>query len=488
MLSRLIPIIFAALSTSVAGAQSITSERIYVRCHTQIMKSRPMPGDGLRVQVRDGRISASEACIRLVQLATFNSQGRISNVVSPPQVAVLQNFFDFHRSWFPGEYVKQIPFDRYPANMDVIDPMEPALHVTRALFAPGARYSEIVTGGALEAIRSNGPQALGPYAGTTPGRYVMGDPPDLVSFVAWPNVTFAQSGFLHGIAPIRVLPLAQGSLIGRSIFTDRLPIYPGQPTNIPNILTNFNAGVIGTQAYLMLNYGRGFGEPSDGGRQMGRRWSKAVLGDLLCRDVPALRQTDSPPFVQPGSALSFRKGQSCMQCHATYDRLAGALRNHFWMTSASRLPPDGCEAIQCVKTVFFSPFTPTMPAEAGPTDRDPDFHLRPPNGTLFYRSYDGTLIDVPVSGLTNVGFELAKTNDLYVCAAKRYFEYFTGIGVNLQDSGDPINPPLSAADQKYRDIVIRLGLNLKAHQSLTELMREIFDTDVYKSSDFRGTP
>jgi hypothetical protein len=129
--------------------------------------------------------------------------------------------------------------------------------------------------------------------------------------------------------------------------------------------------------------------------------------------------------------------------------------------------------------------TGTLPREAGFVDADPNFHQRPAYGRLYFRSYDGTLINKEVKDLSGLGAALADTNDLYVCAASRYFQFFTGIAVNLQDSGDPSLPALSASDMKYRSQVISLGLELKKHQRLDKLIEDILRSPLYQKASMR---
>lgn len=81
---------------------------------------------------------------------------------------------------------------------------------------------------------------------------------------------------------------------------------------------------------------------------------------------------------------------------------------------------------------------------------------------------------------------MASGNDLYVCAAKRYFEFFTGINANLYDPGDSRNVALTPADQKYKNVVVQLGMNLKTHQSLRNLVKEIISSEIYQKESMRG--
>ena len=123
--------------------------------------------------------------------------------------------------------------------------------------------------------------------------------------------------------------------------------------------------------------------------------------------------------------------------------------------------------------------------------RDSLFHRRPASGDVRFRSYDGTLVWQHITatgqfdGIAKLGDVLAGTNDLYVNIAAKYFKYFTGIQVNLSDINAPGTPPLSEDDLYYRNIVIQLGLSLKNHQSLRQLVQEIFSLSMYQKIGMR---
>jgi hypothetical protein len=112
-------------------------------------------------------------------------------------------------------------------------------------------------------------------------------------------------------------------------------------------------------------------------------------------------------------------------------------------------------------------------------DSDPLYTQRPPTGRLYFRSYDGTLRDVPVNDLNAFGEELVKSDDVYACVAKRYLEYFTGVSADLRDLGDPDADPLSVADLHYRNQVIKLGQKLKTTNNLKTLVEAILSMPLY---------
>jgi hypothetical protein len=159
-----------------------------------------------------------------------------------------------------------------------------------------------------------------------------------------------------------------------------------------------------------------------------------------------------------------------MQCHSTMDPMAATIRNavHFPFYFAPQLvfnwynrPPD------------------RAPAALPTLEKDSEFWRRPPEGALKYRSYDGTLTSVSVLGVQQLGEELAKTNDLYVCAAKRYYKALTGISVDLSDSGAMTSPVLTKGELFHRNKVISLGNSLKASQQLRTLIKAIIESPTF---------
>jgi len=135
----------------------------------------------------------------------------------------------------------------------------------------------------------------------------------------------------------------------------------------------------------------------------------------------------------------------------------------------------------------FSRFHPiTKPPESSWSSLpDIDYYQRPTNGQIYYRDYQGNLIDQPISSVSELGFKMSDLDDFYICVAKRYYSYFTGITIDNGDLGDPDHGTApNTAEVAHRNIVIKLGLNLKVSQSLSELISEILKLEHYKSSDF----
>jgi hypothetical protein len=117
-------------------------------------------------------------------------------------------------------------------------------------------------------------------------------------------------------------------------------------------------------------------------------------------------------------------------------------------------------------------------------DADSDFHLRPAKGELYFRNYKDELISEKVDSLQGLGEALARTDDFYICMAKKYFEFFTGVSVDVQLKNKSEKFDQDKYLQGHKDFVVQLGLDLKKEQSLKNILRKIIDSPFYKDSSY----
>jgi len=247
-----------------------------------------------------------------------------------------------------------------------------------------------------------------------------------------------------------------------------------------NVNAHMGAGFIGSQTYLLMNNNKGLGDLSvrpDGGMRSYRLWTKHVLEDALCLQLPALRSSDVMNTLRPNSEFPWRSGIACMSCHETMDVGAGAIRNLYSIMSSDG---NGTKP-----TRFFMKKTSSKPGQAYPElEPDPDFSDRPAHSVIKFRSYDGSLVSIPVEGIQAFGEALAATQDFYACGAKRYFEWLTGVPVNLGDVTDPLYPVTMTNSQKmYRNRVIELGKQLRQDQSVRKLLKSIISSETFVIPD-----
>ncbi len=471
-----IPLLVAAAFTAHSASASVLTEKeIFYRCYSQFVRARPSATDPILEKISSGQLKATDACLKILSEADLNEKGTFASVAEWKKraAAVLRTFQSFHMTWFPAkELIRQ---ETETPSVNLFDVNEPGYHLTYNLFAKEQKYSDIVTRPySFRGIRYSrekekfiaeldGP---GKYLGLNDFKWATGKKG---AFRPW-NPKLISFGQLEGI---------------RAMEKGQNPIRVEEPWTKTELdfdaTDSIGAGILGTIPYVLMNTTQNGSMPSDGGLNMHRSWSKAVFSDLLCRTLPVARLEDVKKNVEPESYLPFRKKAECMQCHSTMDPFAGTLRNFEELRTAG------------IEGDVFSPrvlaqLKATLPDNNGVPPENDKFYLHAPKGKLFFRNYLGALINKDINGLTELGAEIARQDDLYICAAKRYFHFMTGIDVEL---GDFSQPPLSETDpatKVYQDFVIQLGLHLRNHQSLKKLVEEILRSKFYSLSDYGASP
>lgn len=451
-------LLFWSLSPASSKAEALTEAGIYHRCHAQFARARPAATDPLLRAVKTGGLKGAKACEQLLEGISLPGQ------VPEAKRAVFESFLAFHASWFPlRDFLLN---GTEGASSAYNDSNEMAYHVNVALFGPG-RFEEIVTGTrTFVAERKSSRQ---PEYFTDPdfrGRFrkISGARWSIKGGSDW-NPEMVERGRIEAIV---VRPLGHASPV-------KSPL--GELSLSANGTSG--SGLLGTDTYLLLNSNQSPFEPSDNSSLSHRRWGKSVMRDLLCRELPAIRAADAAPFVDKKSKVPFRQHAECMRCHATMDPLADGARD------IMELRPDGAMRFDFEPRMlgrFRSDRAPMLS-----TNQDMEFHRRPPWGRLYYRNNRGELVDRKFTGLGALGPEIAQMEDFYTCAAKRYFQFMTGIDVKMTDFSEI---PLSPADQplaRYRKFVLELGEELKAHQSLKKLVSSILHSKYYAQIDYGVT-
>ncbi len=429
----------------------------YNRCYAHLMRTIVPKADARLSLIKSKAINGSEACMDLLKKAKLDNSGMLvkdtNGQYNTEAKTVFKTINDFHRSWFPTyDYRSAVPTGECfnDNNYRTYNNGEMALHLTNAIFNKEVPFSSIVTNReSFEAVRDDRSGGTKTINNQSTATTMMG-----------PN----SAG-----TPVEFTPtyMSAGNIIGLKDL---------EPATFPNgvdFRSSVGGGIIGTVPYMLLNSGRNNNETINGGLRQHRRWSQAILSDLFCREIPVVRSADAIKKVQADSTVPFRQGISCMQCHASIDPLSQIQRN------ASLKFTNSCNA----GTVsFVSQQAVDKPQETlEQVDADTDFHKRPPKGTFYFRTYDGRLLNHEATGVQEMGEYLATVDDLYICAAKRYFQFFTGIDVPMFDAGDFTAPVLSQKQTIYRNMVIDMGLELKKSQNLEVLVNKIISSEAYIS-------
>lgn len=503
-----------------AHATPISEAALFNRCYAHLT-GHPVPvGNALMQKVRSAEITAVNACSLVLDKATLNAQGALSDANDTEAVAVINQFYNFHRSLFNVSSQEQLPeADREygTSTDDLFDISQPALAMTKVLFG-GHKYSELLTTlGDVRAVRRPNPKldAQYGYLVNSPSRRYLGNNSTAANLDTLPfafrNPTgaFAQDGSqsTQVAAPI----IQTGDLIGirpaaETLMVPNFTFYPLAPAGVeirgdqaPGITLPFNAfqvagaGVLGYPAYMLSYWGQGKNTQLNGTTKLPRRWAISTLQNFLCTNMPDLRPEDVGQYLDAGSPAPFRLQSSCLGCHATQDQMAYTLRNYALGFSDFFVSLDLTTGIYNAKTTeLMAHYTPSQPSVAGWSSQPvTDFQLQAPSGRLLLRTLSGKLINQSVSDLNDLGRALTATDDYYLCAAKHYFQFFTGIQVPLFDRENPANAPLlqtlspqSTVDRKYLE---GLGQLLKndPNQSLVTLVKAIISSDYYRDSDYR---
>lgn len=448
---RMIPaLITIILSASSVSAETLSPVALYHRCYAHITQLRVPAGDSRLAAVKAGIKDPIAACLEVLDSARFTADNgtRVSNTSDQVALAVLRNFHSLHYSWFR---VRQFEFlvgsapNWQSATQDVFDPSSPALYYTKALFDPNFKFREVITSPEnLRPVRTSNP-SKGVYSRQPASAFT---PPSLPEMLV-------QTGDLIGARP-------SGSMMAGGV----------------DYGLTAGGGFLGTIPYIQLTVGGDLNFRSDGAVNVPRRWGRDIFLDVMCRELPVVRDNDVLSLVVSSASASFRKTANCTNCHASMDRMAGTLRNFKYVTATT----NG-HAYTPISVAFRNV---TASAESSwPSSRDNSYASRPPNGVLFYRSYDGSLVNVNVTGIADLGAKIANEDDFYICAAKRYFHYFTGISAETGDIQDPnFDRSLSSSDKAVRDLVIELGKKLRISQNPRALIEEIMKLPQYKLSDY----
>ncbi len=504
---------FTLLMAPFASAQVLSEAGLFNRCYSHLT-GKPVPlGHATMAQIRAGKIKALDACNSLLDKAELDASGPLVNRADKEARAILNTFYNFHRTWFTANTVEQIQEyneEMSRGTMDIYDSTEPGLALTRAMFARNAQYRDVLTLGQGVRAQREEDMAVRNRIGfnvTFPGRRIAGNngglDQNLFNFRAMSGGFDGNSDTTQAMF-VTLPKIEVGELVGVRIATDNatIPNLSLQPlgadkrgSDQPGLNFSFNlfqtqgGGVLGTPIYLMLNYGHGRGLEANGTTKVPRRWSQTNMESFLCAELPALRENDIRQYVVGNSSAPFRNSSSCVMCHATLDPMAYTARNVVVGNSDYAALSAGART-HSKTALHLATYRAEFSSVAGwPSEPVANFHRQTPTGRLFFRSMTGALIDRPVTGIAQLGAAMAETKDYYYCAAKRYFEYFTGITVALYDRSNPaneeLNKKLSTEAYEDRKFVEALGEELQRNQSVRHMVKQIMSSKYYRDVNYR---
>jgi hypothetical protein len=429
----------------------------YYKCHKVFTQTNVSVDDPTVLKIKSSELSATKACLQLIDKATLNKEGIIHNYKDNFKGKnVLRTFQAFHNTWFPN-YMTYMPDDS-PLLYDLIELEEPALYITRSLFTPGSKYKDTLKGmDSLTGIRS---------AKYKPNYMITAGIDDFKELNnKYPVITSDKKELFW-----KPTLLDRGEIIGLKKINPGTNILPSYSTRLffPNIVSepidinqNMGGGILGLNSYIIFNNGRPHGELADGKFSMMRAYSRNIVRDLMCRDLPVINPKDSVTFINRSSKLSWSQGKNCMACHATIDTMAGLIRNSQLVINIQK--ESGSSHMKIHKA------TKSIPKGYKLFDHVDDYHLTNPSGHFVYRDIDNVFISKKVMNLDELGVEISKTKDFYACATVRYLHFLTGKKVSL-------NQFQSIEDKELKIFINQTSKELDKTQDLRVVIKRILDS------------
>ncbi len=492
MINYLLGILLIGILCTKVHSRELSNTELYYRCFSQISQQYPIYNNPLTKKVRENKISPIEACLKVFNSANFNKESNSSmyyehsessEVSEKISLNIINTFHQLHTTWFSKKLFHQTG-DTISINEStrrLYDTSEPALYLLEALFTQNGDITRIFTHNKhLTAYRDNNNPDVSRHWGKT---YY---PKTTSIFKDSKYFKFSSIGRIKGITrevnnewTYNYTNGTSGPLVTN--ITENKNIFPYK---------HFGGGFIGSPSYFHLSYEQSIPFKSNGVEKTQRRWAKNIYHDLLCRELPVIRKVDALPYTYTNkqSKHEFRYNKNCVQCHASMDTLSYLVRNieHFQIALENNTVPR-LGHISYQKKEFLGSSDQSLRTPASeknmrlPPENIENFSELKPDGYLYYRDYKGKLIDIKVSSLSDLGNQATTLDDPYICIAKRYYKYFTGIDINI---GDPEPLDLNKTDNIHRDEVIKLGLDLKNHKKPKKLIEAILRSNHYKQSDF----
>lgn len=471
-------------------AQTMSPEEVYTRCYLQLTGMIPTK-DSRYKNVLSKKISAATACRQIFDLARLGSNGVMVYRSNPVARRVIERVHNIHLNWFSQ---KSSNIHAYTAMVNDFE--ESALYFTRAALMSGQRFSSSVTlNSGLKGYRA-------PLNGTRlpamerkrmfrhPSYFNSNVPLNKfrLAFYRWhsskvtidpnskawdlPEGYMSHFGKLQGV--ITQPPVKIANFFNLATFA-RLPAVRTElkaASRVTTINPHFGGGVLGSQNFIQTNTNLTLHLVPNGEAIIHRRLAARVYEDLLCHQLPTLLVSDVRSQVNTKSTYTYRHSSSCMQCHSSFDPLAYSYRNVV-LTRSIRAN---------VNDRKFGFFTETA-MEVPQINNSKYFATLTPKGSYSYRTLlDKKLVKGNINNLAQLGNHIAGTNDFYLCSAKKYYKYFTGIDVQLVD-----REPSGSQSRVHQNTVIQLSQNLKKGQSVGKMLEALFNTEVYQHRDFLGS-
>lgn len=522
----LISLIFLVFANPASAQVKLSDVEVFSRCYFKLLKSvvprTPSLGKTLADDVFSKKLSGPQACAMVLDQTEFMDNGTNagpSSTVLPrfsesENIQIISNLHNVHSSWFTKKALSY-GSERLATDTQVLrDNDEPSLYFTRALFADKIPLSSVLTSDkSLRGVRitpdksattrwQSKPMLISNESlyGSTLGFLLSYGPASMLGSITIPDQNIVGFGRLVGVEfpATQIVP----SVISPALKFDAAAFATSAQLNAANAQMNaavlektknvnlfehFGGGILGSQVFIMKNTNVSSDRITPGVKNLKedlihRRASLRIFENLLCHQMPTLSEADVIGEVVADSPHGFRKSTSCMACHTSMDPVAHLYRNILpYLTSLNTEAPATPEGDLMRKkgtaVLGLTTLPEVMASEV--------FSLQKPTGTLNYRDHMNNLIQRPVASISDLGIALSTGDDFYRCTAKKYYSYLTGFEVNLTARNVAESNNTTTA-QYHRKKVYELAANLKKHQSLKTLIKEIMSSEAFTYRNYEG--
>jgi hypothetical protein len=471
--ARLIALLVSFCSSCSFGG-ALNPVEILMRCYSQLTQQSIPFNHPLIQKVQSGALKPSDACFEILKAAKFDPKtSQVADTSNAESKSILKTMHKLHTSFVSNLDISVLEYPLQIGTRDIFDSETAAYYYTRALFMPQTRFDSIVLSAKhLRAIRTNQFPTKGPDTKHTIDETIFSKFKDKNKN----KIIFAPQGELFGVEEVMPYQLDYSEAavqMGNTAAEGQVPM-----------ADHYGGGILGSAPYLLSTMTDRAAITADGGLKMARGFGKAVFKDFLCRELPVISKADlekvHSDFTQTSSAIPFRQTEGCVQCHASMDRVAATVRNISYI-SIRRIASDSTRRSGGTFLKVESPSG--TDTKDWPASSDANFYKRQPDGALFFTDSAGVTHDIKARGLTGLGTALAQQDDLYLCAAKRYYAYFMGVNIPI-DSPDNLSGKLSAVDNIHYGNIKNLAKDLKQNQNLLSMIQKIFLLKEYALSDF----
>lgn len=438
------------------------AQLIYNKCHLVFLKSRPSLDDSIVKEIESGKLEEKEACLKLLDKAKLYEKKGIFEPTSKTGLKIIENLAKFHRSWFSKYNLNLNTADH--ANTDLYDIYEAAYLLTFNMFNSQKNFSDIFMG-AERIIAKRKTKEKETYLqdkdiwGKRQRRWseeslwkvgsIDNDVYDFGPEYFW-KPKLVELGKIYGFK----LSDGKENFQVKTIGNKKKKFF---------INKSLGGGLLGSPSYV-LAYADHILKKNDGVKYFQRRWANSIFEELMCRNLPVLKEAEVEKYIVKESTETFFKKTNCMSCHATLDNAAAVIRN-------VSLEVMGDDLVHKTNKAIFENDSNEKYMKIGV--KNEKFYSSKVGGWVVYKDTDNKLYEKRIESLDDLGSFVSSNIDTYKCMTKKYIYLLTGRKISIEKPGINMSAKeIKIYEQLYKDFYLR--------RDLLELVKSIITSELFR--------